>query len=379
MIVRAEEQVGEVDAMDRIGEVADAAPGPRDDEPTVFDPESMKWISAKEAAFRTRIARDLDDNKMAIDAYYLESKPQLHAPLETNETGSLSGDWWEIARTNRAIVRVPANRLVEAPTRDILAARIAGAALGPLAEQVMLQLFAKANENYRNPALRVELNELLDRVGFKRDRRGAHYTDSRRAISRTIIGLHFTHVGIQQTQGAGKRRRSTGFVAPLLAAVGYGETADVEGFSLQQVFEQALPEKVEILLNPAWYAGVRLPDGRPGEDFALIPLPTIEAPGRRRGRHAGGRVPVAVLLRQYIGRCREAGHVTGVTVTRAALIGAGDVRDRDSWQAGRTLGRALDALCHEGVLRGYEPVPLPTREDDRVTLVWVDIAAKDTA
>jgi len=340
----------------------------------VFDSESGQWIVAAEAEFRARIQDERARNLMAVDAHYYDARPTLHAPLTGGEKGSISSEWWEVERENRGVMRVPLGQLAGALTPEDLAARIAGAALGPLAEQVMLQLFALANNNWRDPKLTVRLSELLDRLGYQRDKRGIHYSKNRHVLSRTLLGLHFTHVGVQQTtQGQGRARRSVGFVAPLLAAVGYGPTRDVEGLSLEDVFEQALPEEVQILLNPAWYAGVRQPSGLPGNDYVLVAAPAAATPGRRRGRGLG-RSPVADLLRAYIEECRMHTAKPYVRVSRQTLLDQADIRDRKPAQAGRTLQRALDALRAEGLLRSYSPCPLPLRSDDPILLQW-DAAA----
>jgi len=336
----------------------------------VFDARTGSWIDAAEARFQETIVQERALNLIAVDAYYLEERPRLHAPLAPNETLSLSEEWWEVQRSNQGVVRVPANYIGGVSTPDILAARIAGAALGPQAEQVMLHLFALANANGRNPKLQVRLSDLLNRLGYTRDRRGVHYTSARRAVSRTLLGLHFTHVGLQRTEGR-RHRRSVGFVAPLLAAVGYGPTAGVEGLSLQDVFEQALPEEVEVILNPAWYEGVREPSGQPGTDYALVPDPaTTAVSGRRRGGRSLSRAPVRDLLRSYIDECRLHSTTTRVAVARKTLLEIAAIRDRKAWQAGQTLTRALDALCGDGTLGAYAPSPLPTRPDDDIVLDW---------
>ena len=134
------------------------------------------------------------------------------------------------------------------------------------------------------------------------------------------------------------------------------------------MFEQGLPEQVAVVINSVWYEGVRRRDGLPGAEYALIPhLAPPEGAGRA---HRGRRSPVVDLLREYLLRCRAATESPRITVSRQALLDVANIHDRNPRQAGRTLGRALDALHAGGQVRAYSPRPLPMGPAD---LIVVDL------
>ena len=244
---------------------------------------------------------------------------------------------------------------------------IARAAIDDFAAEVMLHLFSIANDppHWRRPEFSIRLSDLLDCLAFRRDNRGVHRSDARRKLTRTLLALHLTHVGLQRHPQQA-RGRTVGFIAPLLSAVGYATQEDVSHLSPIEVFEQGLPEEVAISINPLWYEGLRHRDGSPGEDYVLIPRTAQKpAPGRPR---PGQRSPVVDLLREYFLRCQSATGEQQVAVSKQALLKVANIRDRNPHQAGRTLGRALQTLTQEGMIQGFRPDPLPIGQADMVTV-----------
>ncbi|GAC1400603.1 MAG: hypothetical protein NVSMB65_18360 [Chloroflexota bacterium] len=332
-----------------------------------IDPASGELLGTEEAAFRERIRVEAEQGLVGVDALYLSVHRTIHQPL-VGEQGRVLGDAWLLQRANRTTLRIPIGEDADATARENVAVTIARAAIDDFAAEVMMHLFAAANDppNWRRPSFTVRLSDLLDRLGFRRDDRGIHRSDARRRLTTTLLALHLTHIGMQREAGR-RGGRSVGFIAPLLAAVGYATREDVGHLSPIEVFEQGLPEEVSIAINQLWYAGVRQPDGLPGQDYTLIPRPLPGAGGRKRG---GSRSRVAAVLREYVLRCRAATTDSRVAITRRALLDISSISDRNVTQASRTLTHALDILCTEETLVAYAPSPVPLGSGDMITLYW---------
>ena len=333
-----------------------------------LDPLSGELLDDEELAFRTRIRAEAEQGMVGVDALYLSAQQAIHQPL-VGEHGSLSGDSWLLTRANKTTLRVPVPDAGDTAALARAAVTIARAAIDDFAAEVMLHLFAMANDppNWRRPEFSVRLSDLLDRLGFKRDNRGVHRSDARRKLTTTLLALHLTHVGLQRSaprRGGG--RAATGFIAPLLSSVGYATQEDVSHLSAIEVFEQGLPEQVAVVINSMWYEGVRRRDGTPGAEYVLIPH---LAPPEEAGRaHRGRRSPVVDLLREYLLRCRDATGSSRITVSKQALLDIANIHDRNARQAGRTLARALDALQASGPVSTYHPKPLPLGSTDLLTI-----------
>ncbi|MDB5056611.1 MAG: hypothetical protein JWO59_83 [Chloroflexi bacterium] len=331
-----------------------------------IDPLSGELITTEEEAYRQQIREEAAQGLVGVDALYLSVQQALHQPL-VGEQGTVSGDAWLLKRANRTTLRVPVPDAGDPTALEEAAITIARAAIDDFAAEVMLQLFAVANDppNWRRAEFSIRLSDLLDRLGFKRDNRGVHRSDARRRLATTLLALHLTHVGVQRNA---QRRggRAMGFIAPLLSSVGYATQEDVSHLSPIEVFEQGLPEQVAVSINPVWYEGLRRRDGAAGADYALIPraTPRLSAGRPRRGR----RSTVVDLLREYLLRCQTATGERQVTVSRQALLEIASIHDRNPRQAGRTLTKALEALRSEGVVGAFKPEPLPLGDVDLVTI-----------
>lgn len=333
-----------------------------------FHPESGEWVTLAEADFRGTIEAEREQGFFAVDSLYLEVRGAIHRPLVTAEKGQVYADTWEMQRGNRTVVRVPLGAESDPSLMEKAAVTIAGAALGDLGASVMELLFAISNEPpiWRRPRFTVYLSDLLDRLGYKRDERGVHYTNNRRLLAKTLLALQLTQVGVQRsaTRPGG---RSVGFIAPLLSSLAYDTKENVQHLSPIEVFELGLPDAVTITITDVWYAGVRQPDGTPGKDYRLLHAPERARQSRRRG---GSRSPVVDALRTYVEQCRAQSDGRHVRLTRQALLDRAGITDRRPKQASATLTRALDALNSEGLIDSYDPNPLPTRPDDLVALHW---------
>ena len=339
------------------------------------DPRTGDQIGPAEVAERELILRQAQDGLVAIDGLYSEVQRAIHQPL-VGELGQVKEDVWLLQRANSTILRVQGRAGLDAASLEEIAVTIARAAIDEFAAEVMVQLYAIANDppNWRRPDFTVRLSDLLDRLGFTRDARGIHQTRNRRRLTTTLLALHLTAVGVQR-KAARKGGRHLGFLAPLLSAVGYATREEIGDLSPIEVFEQGLPEEVVVSINPAWYQGVRRRDGALGDDYSLIPRP--ETPARAGRARKGRRSPTADLLREYLLRARGVTGGAALPITRQALIEIAMIGDRNQRQASRTLQNALDALIAEGLIERYAPAPLPLGMGDLVTFTWPRVGEQE--
>jgi hypothetical protein len=331
------------------------------------DPITGELISPEERAYRAHIRDEAEQGMVGVDALYLAAHQTIHQPL-LDEQGEVSGEGWVLERANNTTLRVAFSEKLDSETLEEVAVSIARAAIDDFAAEVMLHLFAIANDppNWRRPELTIRLSELLDRLGFKRDSRGVHRSDARKKLSTTLLALYLTHVGVQR-RARRRGERSVGFIAPLLSAVGYMTEEEVGHLSPLQVFQRGLPDTVSVTINALWYQGLRRPDGSAGRNYTLIPRPHPRAGGRARG---GSRSPALGLLREYLLRYRRASNDAQLDITRTKLLEIAGITDRRVGQAGTTLGRALDGLIAERLLTAYAPRPLPLGPMDLISLTW---------
>jgi hypothetical protein len=334
------------------------------------DPLTGQLLEESERAFRERILGEAQEGLVGVDTLYLSARRRIHQPL-ADEQGQMSGDGWILERANNTTLRVAYGDGMEPAALAEAAVTIARAAINDFAAEVMLTLFAIANDppNWRRPQLTISLNDLLDRLGFTRDNRGVHRSDARKKLSTTLLSLHLLHIGVQQRT---KRRgaQSVGFLAPLLSGIAYATNEETSHISPIEVFRQGLPETVSIHINPLWYSGVRHTDGSPGLAYSLVPRAELpQTNGRTRG---GSRSPAMRQLREYLLQYRRATgpEQTSVTLTRMALLSIVGITNRRADQANASLVRAIAGMVEEELLDGYRPDPLPIDALGLITLHW---------
>jgi len=333
-----------------------------------FDPKTGKSLDADEMAYRLRIRDEHEQGYVGVDALYHAAQEVIHQPL-LDERGEVVDTAWVLRRANHTNVRVVVGEMgtlqsLEGDLTAIERAAVAVArmALGNVAADVMKALYQIANDppNWRRPEFTLHLSDLLDKLGYSRDDRGVHRSKNRQTLSKTLLALHYAHIGVQGV----KDGENVGFVAPLLASLEYRTREPVAHLTPIEVFEQGLPEVVTVAINQKWYR-LREADGRPAIDYALVPRTELLPPGQRV--RSGRRITPAMLLREHVARYRTEGHVQ---MTRAGLLTVGGIKDRNVTHATKTLSRALDTLRDEGTLTTYEPRPLPLNPNAFITLTW---------
>lgn len=322
-------------------------------------------LGQAEFVYRRQIASEgSQDGGFAVDNRYLRARDDIHQPL-LGEQGHLSQAKWELQRA-RTTLLVSIPDLDDPQAVREAAVQIAKAALGPFAGELMLQLYAIANDppNWRNPAFSISLSDLLDRMGYTRDNRGRHYMTARRQISSALLALHFTHVGLRHEANSGRQQ---GVVAPLLDTLAYDAGAEASQLGVLEVFAQGLPDRVAVRIHQLWFDGLRTQDGLPGVDYTLIPRQAPRRGGRGRG---GSRSSYEVVLREYLQRCQQDLQGMPLVLTRERLLMIAGIHSVRAYSANQTLARCLEHLREQGLVESFGPTPLPTQPDARVIIRW---------
>lgn len=336
-----------------------------------FDVITGEPLSPDEINFRLQIHQEAAEGLIAVDSTYASLRLEIHQPIVPTDGMIDGGDAWTLRRPSTAL-QLPLG-LTE-PGQDGVVEMIRHA-VGEFPARVMHHLYAIANDPpyYRRSTFRVSISDLLDRLGYTRDRRGIHYSANRKHLTRTLFALHLTRVEVTRRTSHGRRHTTTGFSAPLLSAVGYLTTENVGEMNVRDVFEQGLPEIIQISISQVWYEGVRRDDGRPGRDYRLLPRPqaTQSTRGRRGPKPGGihrGQSRTADLLRAYVQRCKEQSQGRHVVLARSALLEHAGITNRNVSMAVNTLKRALNRLVEEGTLHGFQVKP--SKVDELIELSW---------
>lgn len=334
----------------------------------LVDPETGERLPPDEAAGRLRIQEDAQRGLVGVDRTYYRARHAIHQPL-LDEEGEVVADAWQIVRANRTSLRVNLTALDKLSPRQVdrtdleeLAVTVARSVGGDLSADLMKQLYVYANDAGRTGRFTVKMNELLDALEYKRDSRGIHRSDARQRVSRALLALQFTQIGINVSEGD----ENIGTIAPLIATLQYRSPRTAADLTAHQIFELGLPETITVTIHPQWY-DLRDASGRLTPNPLLVPRASL-APGER---HNGGwrRLTAAQALRQYLEPFCEPERPSRMTVTRKALIKQANITDRSRTNSLKTLARALDRLQAEGLLLEYGPKPLPADDTGQITLV----------
>jgi hypothetical protein len=305
-----------------------------------------------------------------VDAEYEALRGDIHKPLAA-ESGALEAQKWELSRDG-LVLQLPLPSLDQERIAEADVVNLVQYALGEYAAELMHHLFCIANDPpyYRRPDIQINVSQLLDRMGYKRDSRGLHYSTSRRRLTKTLLALR--HLDIQVVRRGTNRRgakTTQGFSSPLLTYVGFETSADTQDMTLQEIFAQGLPEVVGLSISPAWYAGVRhQSDLRPGTSYKLLPRPTAESRSGGGPVRRGRRPKAAELLRPYIQHKKEQMSGRTMTVLKATLLEIANITNKNVTMAGKTLCDALERLCDDGSITNYAVQGGPT--GDVVRIQW---------
>ena len=335
-----------------------------------LDPLTGELVPPEELRFRMRILEDARRGLYAVDADYEALRLDIHKPLVT-ENGAITAQKWELPREG-LVLQLPLmprdqDRIAE---QDIV--NWVQYALGDYAAELMHHLFCIANDPpyYRRPDIQINVSQLLDRMGYKRDARGLHYSSARRRLTKTLLALRYLDIQVVR-RGSNRRghKVTQGFSSPLLTYVGFETSEDTLDMTLQEIFAQGLPEVVGLSISPAWYAGVRHQgDLRPGGSYKLLPRPSPDARAGTGPVRRGRRPRAVELLRPYIQHKKDQMSGRAMTVTKATLLEIANITNKNVTMASKTLCEALERLCDDKSITTYAVQGSPT--GDVVRIQW---------
>ncbi len=330
-------------------------------------------LSPDEMNFRLQIDKEAAAGFIAVDSTYASLRLEIHQPIVSGDVLTSDGDAIMMLQRPNTALQLPLSLNLGEPGQESVV-ELVRHAVGDFPARVMHHLYAIANDPpyYRQRKVRISISNLLDRLGYTRDRRGIHYSVNRKKLTQTLFALHLTRIEVTRRSTRGRRAQTTQFSANLLSYIEWRTGEDVGEMNMRTAFERGLPEVMRIEINSQWYEGVRREDKRPGRDYQLLPRPEAPAPSNgRRGPKPGGtsrgHSRTVDLLRAYIQRCKQS-QAQRVVVERTALLEHAGIMNRNVSMAVNTLKRALTRLVDEETLTAYQVKP--SNVEELFELVW---------
>ncbi len=294
---------------------------------------------------------------VAVDKFYAGKANEIHTPA----------DAWDVqvgvVRVQRRTIALQMQLPGDYPQHAIdNIIDLIRPYLGTYGARVIHLLYEVANDPpyWRTPLITIDTNELLDRLGDKRDRRGVHYSKNRRRLRDVLNAAHELEIHgevLIQESGREMRRAIRRSVLSLIGAD--FDAGEHRGLSTEELFERGLPKTMQIRLN--FYEGVRRPDGRLGNQYVL--MPRLAEPKKLI---AANYAATHELLRAYLLLLYREGEMQNRTLslTRLTAMEKANITNKNKSMATVTLRKALDRLVVDGTLESYSPA-LPTAAQER--------------
>ncbi|MDQ2808742.1 MAG: hypothetical protein M3Z04_17815 [Chloroflexota bacterium] len=248
--------------------------------------------------------------------------------------------------------------------------------VGAYGARVVHLLYEIANDApyWRNPLITIDTNDLLDRLGAKRDPRGIHRSKNRELLRNVLNVAHGLEIVGEYTtweEGRAVRKAMRKTVLSLIGATFDGDES--HSLSTEELFERGLPKSMQIRLN--FYEGVRRTDGRLGNQYVLMPRL-----GDPKALPKANYAATHELLRAYLlFRYRQTGMKTRtLTVTRQTALEKTNIRNKNPRMATQTLRKALDRLVADGSLESFTAV-LPAKPHESFVVVLAEKAVHSPA
>jgi hypothetical protein len=243
--------------------------------------------------------------------------------------------------------------------------------VGAYGARVVHLLYEIANDApyWRHPLITVDTNEVLDRLGAKRDPRGIHRSKNRELLRNVLNAAHNLEIVGEYTTWEDGRPVRKAMRKTVLSLI--GATFDAEeshSLSTEELFQHGLPKSMQIRLN--FYEGVRRPDGRLGNQYVLMPRL-----GDPKTLPKANYAATHELLRAYLlFRYRQTGMKSrALNVTRQTALEKANIRNKNARMATLTLRKALDRLVADGTLERFTAV-LPTKPHESFEVVLAEKA-----
>ena len=117
--------------------------------------------------------------------------------------------------------------------------------LGAYGARVVHLLYEIANDPpyWRNPLITVETNDLLDRLGLTRDRRGVHYSRNRETLRNVLNAAHGLEIVGEYTTWEGGVKVRKAMRKTVLSLIGATfDDGESSGLSTEELFQRGLPK-----------------------------------------------------------------------------------------------------------------------------------------
>jgi len=298
---------------------------------------------------------------------------ELGDPMESTESGApgASGETHAtlvLLDERRRPLTIPGQSTHDGQAeRDIMvssAVEIAHEVEGEVAARLVAILYRIASDPpyWRHPLITVETNLLLDQLGYKRSKDGYHENRNREVVRDTLIGLQRVEIRAQRFDPVSPTGRAL-YRAPLIYLRGgqysIEETKDIP---LSTLLERGLPTSLTIELG--WYAGVRQPDGRLGNNYALQPRSSTFF-GQLTAQHGTAD---ALLEFLYLMRSLRMNTSQPLVMTRGVALTRAHIHTRNVTRARQILEAALNRLIERGYIMSFTPIPSRATDTFEVTL-----------
>jgi hypothetical protein len=223
----------------------------------------------------------------------------------------------------------------------------------------------KSSPYWRTPLITVNTNDLLDRLGLKRDANGYHRSKNRERLRETLNVAHYLEIVFKYTDWENGEKVTRALRKTVLSLIGATyDPNECASISTDELFQRGLPRSMVLRLN--FYDGIRRPDGRLGSRYVLMTR-LGEAKSLPKANHAATHEALkAYVLLRY----RQLNMKTRVIViTRRTALEKANIKNKNASMATVTLRKALDRLVADGLLERYSPdLPLQGHQSFEIVL-----------
>jgi hypothetical protein len=301
------------------------------------------------------------ETQVAVDKLYASKATEIHTPPEAwnFEAGILSAQ----KRTITVQMKVPSEGSDEIIDNII---DIIRPYVGTFGARVVHLLYETANDEpyWRNPLITIDTNDLLDRLGLKRDKHGYHYSENRERLRDALNAAHNLEIIGEYSTWENNRPVRKLLRRTVLSLIGATFDAEESGnLSTLELLQRGLPKSLQIRLN--FYDGVRRLDGKLGNQYILMPrLGNPQA--LLSARHAATEELIKAYIMMRYRQTRMESRT--LTITRGTALEKANIKTKHVTRATQILTRALDKLVADGTLEQYGSIPLKPHQSFTVTL-----------
>ena len=235
---------------------------------------------------------------------------------------------------------------------------------GPVAGRIVTILYRMANDppNWRTARFSVDVNQLMDELGYSRTKDQHHDAQNRAKVRDVLLALSRVEIRGERFDPYARDKRQM-YTAPLVGILGGSYSREeTRNISLAELLEHGLPRVLDVELR--WYEGVRKRTGEMGNNYVLLPreLSYYQHRGKADFGATEDRIAEFLWLRYSLQRSQSQTIVLtlDVALTRAGIFNSNITRAR------QTLAKALDALQRREQIMEYSP--LPTKRYEQITI-----------